>query len=262
MIANLLIRHEPHYRRDAFEKGLRALGYEIGGMPRAIPGKHDVLVIWNRYAHNDTLAKRFETVGASVLVAENGPLGRTFQGQPWYAVTRSNPVACGDWTEGAADRWDSLGVKICDWRKSGKEIIVLAQRGIGPPGVGQPEGWHQRAARALQRRGHQNVRIREHPGERPQPVTLEEDIENASCVVTWASGAAFKALLYGVPVFYGCEKWVGRSAADPLGMGDKLTPSWPNRLPTFKRLAWCMWRIPEIERGDPFRALLESGSGG
>lgn len=260
-MAYLMIRHEPGYRRDAFEQGLRAVGYQIGGMPRGILSRHDILVIWNRYGHNDQLAARFETIGASVVVAENGPLGRDFRGEPWYALTLQNPLAGGTWPEGNSYRWDALGVKICDWRKSGKEIIVLAQRGIGPIGVRQPDGWHQRAARALQRRGHQ-VRIREHPGERPQHVKLEQDIENARCVVTWASGAAFKALLCGVPVFYGCDQWVGRSAADPLGMGDDLTPSWPNRLPTFRRLAWSMWRIPEIERGDPFRHLLESGSGG
>lgn len=258
--AFLLLQHTPNYRRDAFAAGLTALGFNIGGMPRSgNPRPDDLLVIWNRYGHFDQLARRFELAGAKVIVAENGPLGRLFQGEPWYAITLSNPLAGGTWPEGSPGRWDGLGVKICDWRKSGDEIIILAQRGIGPPGVRQPDGWPRRVLGQLQDKGHR-VRIREHPGERSQPVTVEKDIERARCVVTWASGAAFKALLLGVPVFYGFHKWVGREAADPVAVS--LTPSWPFRLPTFRRLAWSMWRTPEIARGDPFRHLLgwESGA--
>lgn len=260
MRAFLLIRHEIAYRRNAFERGLRALGYQIMGMPRGAERfeRSDVLVIWNRYAHYHNLACRFEAAGARVIVAENGPLGRDFLGEPWYAITLKNPLAGGEWPQGSPDRWASLGVRICEWRNTGEEIIILNQRGIGPPGVRQPDGWAAKQLEVLKRFSRSPARVREHPGERPQRVTLEQDLENALAVVTWASGAAFKALLLGVPVFYGYEKWVGREAGDPIE--GQCAPSLPQRLPTFEKLAWSMWRIPEIEAGQPFRHLLGSPS--
>lgn len=264
MIANLLIRHEPQYRRASFERGLRACGYQIGGNPRGQPAPDDVLVIWNRYAYYNACAEQFERVGARVIVAENGPLGRDWRGEPWYAITETNPLAGGTWPDGPAERWDSMNVMIRQWRTGGPEILILAQRGIGPNGVRQPDGWHRWAYDELAALG-LNVRIREHPGERPQPIPLEQDLERAARVVTWASGAAFKALLMGVPVFYGYDKWVGRDAALPLSslLQHPATPmQWPDRLPTFRRLAWSMWRTHEIETGLPFRRLLGSESSG
>lgn len=282
--AYVMLRADPQYRADAFKDGLRAAGFQITGAPRAQPpNPGDVLVIWNRYARFHSYAEVFERAGARVIVAENGFLGRDRNGGPWYSITETNPVACGRWPWpyeprgrspiGAArhalslpfagSRWDhvaaQIGAEICEWRKDGAEIIILAQRGIGPNGVRQPDGWHRRTAEQLKAAGHR-VRVREHPGERTPPVTLEDDLRNARAVVTWASGAAFRALLLGVPVLYGCKEWVGRDAGMPLEVSRNLKISWPERLPTFQRLAWSCWQIPEIATGLPFRCLLSRSS--
>ena len=267
--AYVMIRAEPQYRADAFRQGLRAAGFQIAGAPRVQPpNPDDVLVIWNRYGRFNHHAEVFERAGARVIVAENGCLGRDAPGGPWYSVTLTNPLAGGDWPAPQSEpvpRWDAisrhLGAEICEWRKGGNEIIILAQRGIGPPGVRQPDGWHRRTAEQLRAHGHR-VRIREHPGENKPAVELIDDLRNARAVVTWASGAAFKALLWGVPVFYGCGKWVGRDAAMPLFLegNPKLEITWRARLPTFQRLAWSQWRIPEIAAGLPFRLLLSRSS--
>lgn len=265
--AFLLIRHEPHYRRDAFEAGLRACGYEIHGAPRGgSMGPGDVLVIWNRYGHYHAIASMVEQAGGRVIVAENGPLGRDWRGEHWYTVVSSNPAGGGWWPVGGPERWDSIGAEICEWRKHGREVIILGQRGIGPPGIRQPDNWHREAAARfhLDRLG--PVRIREHPGER-MAVPLDQDLEHALCVVTWSSAAAIKALLWGIPVLYGYEKWVMRDAAIPLA-------SWvhgtfraeraflnPERLPAFRSLAWTMFQTHEIAAGLPFRGLLASRSG-
>ncbi|MGE5713895.1 MAG: hypothetical protein ACM32F_08465 [Betaproteobacteria bacterium] len=260
--AYVMIRGEPQYRADAFKQGLRASGFTIHGAPRAQPtNADDVLVIWNRYGRFNHYAEVFERAGARVIVAENGFLGRDTPGGPWYSLCSSLPLACGSWPtfHGEDWRWDEIahasGARICEWRKDGNEIIILAQRGIGPPGVRQPDGWHRRTAEQLKAAGHR-VRVREHPGEKPPPISLEDDLRNARAVVTWASGAAFKALLLGVPVLYGCEQWVGRDAATFLRVSRNLEISLPERLPTFRRLAWSCWRIPEIVTGLPFRRLL------
>lgn len=258
--AHLLLRPAPAYRRDSFAAGLEAAGYQIDGTPRADPAPGDILVIWNRYGREHLLAQRFERAGNVVLVAENGPLGRTWLETQWYALTRTLPLARGEFVAGPVDRWDSFGVDICEWRKNGTEIIVLAQRGIGPPGVAQPRDWHQLAAQSLKR--HAPVRIREHPGEKPA-LDLATDLRRALCVVTWASGAALKALLWGLPVFYGLPGWIASSAAElfdpraPLELFDRLPLAYGRaRLPFFRALGWTMWRTHELATGTPFLRLL------
>ena len=102
-----LIRRDMHYRRSAFEAGLRAAGFDIvGSVPN--PGPGDLLVTWNRYGANDLTAQRFEQGGAAVVVVENGysrrGLRRIRQGprSEWRATARDGalapqrrrPVAC------------------------------------------------------------------------------------------------------------------------------------------------------------------------
>ncbi len=259
-LAHLLLRQAPAYRRDAFAQGLKSCGYSIAGEPRALPGPEDVLVIWNRYARNHETAKRFEACGAAVWVAENGPLGRDFRGEAWYSITGGNPGGAGFWPGLGSSRWDSLEVELCEWRNAGREVIILAQRGIGPPGVRQPDNWHRNAAERFHLGDLGPVRIREHPGERPCKA-LEEDLSDARCVVTWASNAALKALLWGVPVLYGCDSWIGRDAGTRLLAGQSPAINRPERISAFRALAWSMWRIPEIASGEPFRLLAASRSG-
>lgn len=247
--AYLLIRPEPVYRRHAFEAGLRELGFQIAGHPREPPTPADVLVIWNRYGANHALALRFEAAGARVIVAENGALGRDWLGDHWYSLTLTNPLCAGTWPAGSGDRWESFGQEICVWRNTGLGVIVLAQRGIGPPGVAQPAGWHKRAATELGAE-----RIREHPGERPAK-PLSVDLAGAVGVATWGSGAALKALLWGIPVIYGLPTWIGAEVALSISAyrGEFHRP---DRSAFFHRLAWATWRVSEICRGDPFRRLL------
>lgn len=256
--AYLLIRREPHYRRDSFEQGLTRCGFEIAGEPRTIPNPDDVLVIWNRYGRYHTHALAFERAGAAVIVAENGPLGRDWRGEPWYSVTLTNPFAGGRWPQGGPERWDSLGAEICEWRNDGREVIILAQRGIGPPGVRQPDGWERQINERVSRLSKHPIRMRSHPGERPC-VPLEDDLKNALCVVTWASGAAIKCLLWGIPVLYGYTQWIGKAMGallDPEQPLESQIRRPPDRLEHFRRLSWAMWRTPEIESGEPFHRLL------
>jgi hypothetical protein len=250
--AFVLIRGDPLYRREAFEQGLRTVGYEIHGVPRDTIRADDVLVIWNRYGDGAIYADRFEAAGARVLVAENGYLGRDWRGGHWYALARNYHNGAGYWPDGGPDRWDSWGVELAPWREGGDEIVILATRSIGPPGVAEPHGWCAQQLDWLQQRGIK-ARIRQHPGENAC-ISLEQDLANARAVLTWGSGAALKALLLGVPVFYGFNKWIGKDAAR-FWTGD-LEPAKPCRLPTFQRMAWCAWNTNELATGTPFARLL------
>lgn len=257
MRACVLIRQQPCYRRDAFAAGLKACGWDVTYTPDL---GADALVIWNRYGVYDRHAQDFERMGKPVLVAENGYLGREWQGRSWYALSSGHHNGAGHWPMQLQGRALPPSV-LRPWRQDGEEIVVLAQRGIGEEGVRQPNGWHDRAAAmARQRWPKKIVRVRAHPGENGAPVTLEEDLRNAWACVTWGSGAAVKALVMGVPVFYGFKHWVGRFAASALD--DTGPPFLGSRDFLLTALGTAMWRLDEIESGEPFRYLLSPAGKG
>ena len=244
-----LIRHEPAYRRDAFVAGLKAVGCDLGQHPP------DLVVCWNRYGDSDRIGKDCERRGGTVLVAENGPLGREFRGGHYYTICRSRHNTVGTFPEGGPKRWSAWNVPMQPWRRDGKHILVLPARGIGTPPVVQPLEWLDQTLAWLARATRRPVKVRQHPGEKTPSRPLEEDLRNAWCCLTWGSGAALKALLAGVPVFYGYPGWIGRSAAWPIGC-DLEEPFLGDRLPMFQQLAWSMWEVGEIATGEPFRRLL------
>lgn len=249
-----MIRPLPEFRLDAFRTGLERCGYAVRTAPPASAGADDLLVIWNRGRINAKLAKLYDAARASVLVAENGYLGREWRGGVWYAIARDHHNGAGAWPDGGPGRWESFGVELAPWRQDGDALVVLAQRGIGESHLCGTRAWAQQTAAALAKRTRRPVRIRWHPGEPPYRVSLEDDLRDAFAVVTWSSGAALKALLLGVPVFYGCPSWIGRDAARPLS--DELeSPFLGDRLPMLRRLAWAMWNVDEIATGEPFRCL-------
>jgi hypothetical protein len=251
----LAVRDGDHYRRDAFAAGLRAAGCGVRfGLPRDA-GDADVLVLWNRYPPGHEMATAIERRGGTVLVAENGYLGRRWRGEHWFALARSHHNGAGDWMPGGPERWDALGETPSPWREGGAEILVLPQRGIGAPGVAMPRSWPADIVAWLRRRTDRPVRVRPHPGRHEAAVPLEQDLERAWCAVTWGSGAAVKALVHGVPVLHAMPRWIGAPAALPVG--PELERRWlGDRLPMLRRMAWAMWRIEEIANGEAFRHLL------
>lgn len=248
--AQCLLPDGPNYHRSAFLAGLDAVGLEV---VRRIdrPCAGDVLVLWNRPAAKEAEAQRFERAGARVLVVENGYLGKNWNGQKWFAMAWGHHAGAGNWPEYEPARWDSWGVEMAPWRTGGTETVILAQRGIGEPGVASPRGW----AESVQRRI--GGRIRKHPGANAHPVPLADDLNNASSVVTWHSAAALHALLLGVPVWHDFGQWIGASAARPLSeFGAEPRRDDVARLAMFRCLAWAMWNAEEVRSGAAFRSLM------
>jgi hypothetical protein len=83
--ALVLVRAQPQYRREAFEAGARAAGYQVvSSLPT--PARTDICITWNRYGGADAQARAVEAAGGQVLVTENGYLGRDARGQKLYAL--------------------------------------------------------------------------------------------------------------------------------------------------------------------------------
>lgn len=199
------------------------------------------------------IANLYEKAGCKVIVAENGWIGQTKDGGKFYALCLGHHNGAGKWKVGETDRWPLMNVEFKPWRKRGRQIVVLASRGIGEAGVRQPPDWPKQIIRELKGRTAREIVLRPHPGDSHAPI--EKSIEGAHAVVTWASGAAIKAIALGIPVFYALPKWIGAKAAMPI-THDLEDPYLNDRMPMFRRLAWAQWSTSEIMTGEPFRCLL------
>jgi hypothetical protein len=257
MHACLLVRDLPPYRRGSFEAGLKAIGYDVDSRIR--PDRDNILVIWNRYSMFDSVASDYEKRGGRVLVAENGYLGREWNGKYWYAIGRGQHNTMSDSQFGDPTRAQEIGITCAPMRHGGSEIVILETRNIGTDHVREPLGWSRRMLLSISEVSEYPVRIRKHPGEK-KATPLDQDLRNARAVVTWGSGGAIKALTWGIPVFHGYAKWIGAEAsvfidskrADFVNTLERID----TRPQAMRRVAWAMWNTEEIQRGACFTWLL------
>lgn len=236
-----LLRPEPQFRRDCFTEGLRAAGFDVVDQIDR-PAPDDLVLLWNRRSSGHAEAQRFR----NVLVAENAYVRLS----GWYALARDHHGGLGSWPVGGPERWASFGIQPQPWR-TGREVVVLAQRSIGEPGIASPRGWEAEIARKVK------GRIRAHPA-RGEGVPLEQDLAHARCAVTWGSSAGIQALIMGVPVFYGLRGWVGAPAArqvDEIKSGPLCDDA--ARLRMLERLAWAQSPFSEIRSGEAICRLIE-----
>lgn len=242
-----LLRPALHYRRDAFSQGLQAAGFSVvTHLPNPRPG--DALLIWNRYGGGHATARLFDAVGATVLVAENCPLGNSWRAGTWCSLASDNPATVGgNFEAGGPARWDSWGQELAEWRGDEGELIALGQRSIGHEGIASPSAWAEKVARRYA------ARVRPHPGTDTFAVALEDDLLRARGVLTWASSAALRALMLGVPVWYEHPAFIGAQACARLG--ESAVRDDAARLAMFRRLAWSMWEIEEVRSGEAIRRL-------
>lgn len=242
MIAKVLLRAQPHYRKQAFLDGLKQAGYELASSA-APKSKDDILVIWNRYGAYEQQADAWERMGGTVLVVENGYTGG-------YAIS------LGQHHRGICCERDFDG-ELLPWR-DGDYVLICGQRGIGSRLMASPPNWHMQMAAKLKKLTDRPIRVRTHPGNKTPTVPLEHDLENAHCCVVWSSGSGVKALSLGVPVFYAAPHWICEDAAlRPEGVETPLYDD-AKREMAFRRMAGSQFTVAEIERGEPFVRLRES----
>lgn len=262
MKAALLLRADPHYRRDAFVAGLEACGYDI--LPMRAPSQRplevcDVFVCWGLGSGNHVLADMVRKRGAKVIVAENGYIGRDAQDRQLYAMALNGHNGSGQWPVGDEDRWSALGIEVKPYRAGGDHIVVFGQRGIGPPDMRSPPDWHRKVAHELAKWTKRKIVVSPHPGDPAcshgvVKQTLEL-LKGAHCCVTWASARGIRALVEGVPVIYKAPHWIGAQASYK-GLDAVDDPPNYDRMPMLRRLAWAQWTAAEISSGIPFNRLL------
>lgn len=253
-VAELRLVDGIHYRRESFIEGFSRLGYEPRIYDHHQPQKDDVLVLWNRYRRDELRAKQYEDVGARIMIVENAWLGPEDKDQHWFALSMHHHNLA--WRVGNGQRWDAMNIPIKPWREAGEVLLLLPQRGMGEEGIAQPKDWYPRTVGKLHMVTKRPIRVRTHPGLRPHP---DIDFTNIWACITWASGAALKAIVAGIPVFYELENWIGGEAA-VRGFDDLEKPFLGDRLPMLRQLAWRMWTAEEIATGYPLECLLSQST--
>lgn len=233
MRAYLNLRFTVPERRRIFAAGLTRLGYEVVYGVTMTPGPRDILCTWNRIGEGANAARAFEAASQPVIVAENASWGNQFAGGAWYHMTRNQHNQSGRFPVGGHLRWDSLNVELAPWRTSG-ETVILPSRGFGGSEHRMPREWPMM----------QKGRLRPHPGTGPC-VLLREDLARAGKVITWGSGAAIQAIMWGIPCESHMPGWIG-----------SCLPTDESRLTMLRRLAWAQHRVSEIEDGSAFARLL------
>lgn len=254
--AYCVLKTKAHYRHDAFHAGLKAAGFHVEPrLPSGPPGPGDILVIWNRYSCDEQTADKWEAQGGTVLVAENGYLGRDGQGQQYYAIAIHGHNGSGRWHVGGPERWERLGVELKPWRASGDHILVCPNRSFGPKGFAMPQGWDKQVVEQLRKHTKRPIRLRPHPQNSAPARPLAEDLAGAWACVIWASSAGVHALVAGIPVIVTAPYWVLWPAAGKRIEHVENPPLFDRRKP-FEALAWAQWSLEEIASGAVFRYLL------
>lgn len=255
MIAVCTIRRDPSYRRDGFEAGLRAAGYKLAEQGNA-SSRDDLLVIWNRQGVGETAAKEWEAAGGTVIVCENGYIGRDELGRQFYAIAVHGHNGSGWFPVGDEDRWSALKIDLLPWRTEGYDLIC-GQRGIGSKTMASPHGWEtitSNRVRAMRR----PFKVRRHPGRHQPATTLQADLEAAGLCLIWSSASGVMALTRGVAVSYSAPHWIA-GAGGTRGLDGTVKPLRDDaaRLAGLRHMAWGQRSITEIETGEPFVRIRE-----
>ncbi len=253
-----MIRAEPHYRREAFIGGLRAAGFRLIEKGMAADPE-DFLIIWNRYGSSGSMADAWEKNGGTVIVAENGYLGKDAAGHQLYALSIHGHNGSGIWPGGGPERFAALNIELQPWVKREGYSLICGQRGIGTPHMASPPDWHKLAQTRLQKQGNP-TQLRLHPGNHMPAIPLETDLAGARDCVIWSSSSGVKALTLGIPVRFDAPFWICANAASRLDA--PLLYDDEKRLHAMRQMAWAQWSIAELDKGEPFMRFLEIARAG
>ncbi len=261
MRAILRIRKEPVYRREAFEKGLRRVGFTL--VDKLAPsGPADWLVIWNRKKGADEAeADLWEQRGGTVIVAENGYLAKT--DKTHYAISVHGHNGSGWFPVGVEDRFGKLGFEVKERHPlQGDNIVVRGQRGIGSALMASPANWARTtAAQIRQTKTTLPVVVYDHPGDKGKYERDAAHLKNAFMLFIWSSAMGVRALIEGVPVVRMAPHWVcGDEVPQTKLIGSNMaaaSQTIEQRTAALRRMAHNQWHFDEIATGEPFKRIIE-----
>lgn len=227
--------------------GCERLGPTQIGLPDRFE-PDDVLVGWSmfRASRRWGVYRAVKAAGARAVILENGWLSPLAEAR-CFQVALDGWNGTGRFPSDGPERWRSWNVPLQPWRSEGRHVLVVGQK---PQAMSDPRrmpvGW----AQSLRLETKRPIIRRMPSAARP----LAVDLRDAHCTVTWTSTTAIKGLIAGIPAFH-CGPNSLCPELSKFGL-DVDHPIFPDREPTFERLAWGQWSGAEIATSEPFARLL------
>lgn len=194
----------------------------------------------------EPLLKRAQREGRTWWYLDNGYFRPGHYGG-YYRLTRSAYQHNGR-GEGDLKRLAELGLRIRPWRKDGGNVLICPPGSLFATHLGfDADQWLDEVVAQVRRHTDRGVYVRRKSCKRP----LEQDLDNAHCLITAFSNVAVEALMYGVPVFttHPC-------AAACMGLQDLSeieNPFYPDdRIRWASVLASNQWTLDEMREGVPW----------
>lgn len=156
------------------------------------------------------------------------------------------------------DRALSMGVEIKPWRRDGRYVLIcLHSEKFGRPWGIDPVSWNETIEGRVRARTNRPIIVRRkpvNPAQMRAAEPLDEQLENAWCVVCHSSTIGVRAALAGVPVF--CEPTCAAAAVGrtDLSIDD---PVYPDREQWIADLAWRQWSRAEIASGEAWAHIKD-----
>lgn len=148
-------------------------------------------------------------------------------------------------------RAHAMGVQMKPWRRRGRHVLIC----MPGPNFGRPWGatadeWSKSIISRVAESTDRPIIFRT----KTSPRSIEQDLKDAWCVVTYGSNAAVDAVLAGVPVF--CAE---ANAAAPMGRTDLALedPVYPDREAWLASLVHQQFTLDEISAGLMWRTFTQ-----
>lgn len=267
--------HEHDKMLTAFAKGLCATGIEpiISNVNNYVDV--DIAVIFGVYkksvpisfARGEIMRKQTEANRLTIVI-EKGFIDR----DEYYMVGMNGLNNRAYFNNDDCDdlRWNQLDKKIKQMNLNGKNIVICGQ----VPSDASVQAvdivdWYGLLIKQIRDISQRPIVFRPHPlalnttpefiGTTRSHKTLQEDFDDAYCVVTYNSNTAVDAVIAGVPVVaFDCGSMVwdicGKSVNSiefPLIPFAKDIDQWANNI------AYAQWNIDEFRQGLPFTHLMQ-----
>lgn len=185
-------------------------------------------------------------------------------GWKWFHRIVKNNLQHTNIIDRPSDRWELLKYKIPNWKKNGRNILVVmpSEKPAKFYGIDM-QHWREEVITKLKLHTDRPIVVRE-KASRPQRIakTIYEELDNAYAVVTLQSIAATEAILYGIPAF-----GLAPNAATPLSnnnLNQIEKPYYPEQDLVYKwacHLAYGQFHIDELKSGKAYQILMEDNSG-
>jgi hypothetical protein len=256
---------------DAFEEGCtgREVSFSKKFTAEYIRPEADIAVIMGVKGATKKIMDDYLKSGRQCLYLDKGYVRRKVEGcgiSEYYrlSVNSTQPTNYFQTIPQSSKRWDKLGYNLQRMYKNPEGAIIFAgssQKYCDFHGLGDATEYAQSVIKEIRKCSNNEIIYRPKPSW-SDATPIEDttysgperkiwvELENAYCLITHGSNAAFDALINGVPVII-----LGDGVARPLSrtkISDINNLYYPNgieRLQWFYDLAFCQWRIDEICSG-------------